>query len=939
MKQPESLRQLFERALELPAGERHAFLRVHCPDPDLRARLQGMLDADDDGTDPLCGASPHTLADLMGPVAAPVGRHGERIGDWTLQEHLGDGGSASVFRATRDVEGTLQQAAIKLFHRNLHSPEAQHQFRRESVAMSVLDHPNIAQLIDGGVTDNGTPYLAITYINGLPITDHACAAQLTLRERLQLMVTVCRAVAAAHRHLIVHRDLKPANILVAADGTVKVLDFGIAKLLDASMAPLVDPTRSGVVPMTPAYAAPEQHKGGPISTATDVYALGVVLHELLLGERPSREQPTRPSVRVANLATDLWRLPTSRPALRAALRGDLDNILMKALAEEPERRYAGAAELADDLERYLSCQPVLAHPPSRWYRTRKFVQRHRGGVLVTLALALALVCTSAIAVWQAHQARQQARRANAQALRAHTVRNLLVDLFDAAIPAGLRDRLPDTAELLERGSERALRDLAGTPEVQIELLTALGRVYDHLNRPDQGEPLLDAAVAAARRLQPPDPALLGAALSERGEVEIARSNFAGAVALLDEALALQRQAGDDGVDLAVTLDRRAFAARNLGDHELAIALHLEANAIRKRRLPPESPEHLHSASVLGTTLMIAGRLDEAEPHLRRAAEGALAHFGDAHVKSAHYQKNLATLYSFRGDTANAVQSMRKAVEMERRLYPPGHPTPALGLNNLGTLELRLGQPQAALEHLEEARALNAGAGQDLTLGQSFVLGNLARALEILGDPEGATRHLDQAERAALASVPATHPRVLTLRLQRARLHFALAPDTAANLLAEADAVLAAVDSLGALRARSEPEARFARAAALAALDRPDEAAVALQAALASLPEPADPLLLPEIAVHAERLQQQGQHDQARTLLDTWLRKSAETVPADHFAIGRLHLAAAALATSPAERSTHADRAQAALRALPVHHPWRQRAAMIPASGAADGSRP
>ncbi len=927
MSHADSLRELFEQALDLPAAERDAFLAQHCPDLQLRARIERLLAADSTDESPLEPTPPAELMTAMAEAPAPIWQSGQQIGGWTLREFLGEGGSATVFRATRDVEGTLQHAAIKLLHRNLHSAEAQRLFRRERQALAALDHPNIAHLIDGGVTSEGTGYLVIAYVDGLPINDYAVAAGLDLRSRLAMMAVACRAVAAAHRNLIVHRDLKPANILVASDGTVKLLDFGIAKLLDPGQLP-IDATRTGFAPLTPGYAAPEQFEGGTITTATDVYALGVILYELLLGERPPRGRPPRPSAHADELPADARRLPAPRTQLRAALRGDLDTLLEKALADEPSRRYAGADPLADDIERYLASQPIHAHPPSRWYRTRKFVQRHRGGVVVTLALLVAILCTSAIALWQAHVARQEAQRANVQALRAQTVRDLLVGLFDAEIPTGPRNRMPDTAELLQRGTERALRDLDDAPAVQSELLTALGRVYDHLAQPDKGEPVLDAAVAAARRVQPPDPALLAAALSERGALENSRSRYDAAVKFLDEALSLQQRAAPDSIELSVTLDRRAQAASNLGDHDRAIELRHAANAIRSRRLPADSPEHLHGAHALGTALMSAGRYDEAEPPLQQAARGALARYGDAHVKSAHYLKNLATLHGFQGRIAEAAESLRRAVNAERNLYPPGSPVRGLGLNNLGAFELRLGNVRAALELFDEARSLNDGAGLGLSLGQAFVLANAARAREILGDVDAATADLGSAEAAALASVPASHPRTLTLRLQRARLDFARDATRKQELLAAADAVIAAVDTLATLRARNETEAHYARATALTAMGRTDEAAHALDAALDSMPAQTDPLLLPRVAEHVEWLHREGHAADAQALLATWRARAERDIAAGHFALGRLHLAAAAVAADSASAAGHARNALQAFEALPPSHPWRHHAQQL-----------
>lgn len=939
MTSPNSLRDLFEAATALEPAERAAFLDRCCSDPDERARLERLLAADAHEGDPWSHPSSERLAEAIGDNGddAFAWTPGTRIGAYELIEILGEGGSSTVFRAVRDLDGVRQDVALKLLHRGLYSPEAQRAFRRERQALAALSHPNIAHLIDGGVTEAGIPYLVVEYIDGLPITQYAEEQRLDLRARLQLMVVVCRAVDAAHRRLIVHRDLKPSNILVAADGRVKLLDFGIAKLLDAELGDAAGATRSGYAPLTPGYAAPEQYGGGPVSTATDVFALGVVLHELLLGERPVQRPAPRPSARAGEL-TDEAGLPAPCSALRTLLRGDLDNVVLKALAEEPERRYPGAAELGEDLERHLGARPVRAHPPSRWYRTRKFVQRHRGGVMLTAAFAIGLIASLALAFWQAHIAREQAARAaeqtriaQRQTQRAEAVRDLLVGLFDAEIPRGPRDEMPDTAELLERGAERALTELDGTPAVQSELLTALGRVYDHLARPDKGEPLLDAAIAAARRVQPEDPALLGAALSERGELELTRNRFADAIALFEQALPLQRQADPEDLALAITLDRHALALSFTGEHDRALAGYEAALAIRRARFADGSPEILHSQHAIGTALYRAGRHPEAEPLLQRAAEGARAYFGDRHVKTAHYLKNQASNLMAMRRYREAAAPLASAVEIERSLYPPASPDIVQGLHALANLDLLLGQPMPARTRFEECERRNREGGMAPSLGQSFVLGNLARTLDVLGETAAATAALQRAEAMAREVVGDAHPRTRSLQLTRMRRALAEDPGSAAALAAFARELLADVDSLGQFRARTEPEARYALALAMATQGDMAGAAAEIDTALASLPgQPVDPLLLYIVAGSAEWLSRQNRNSEAVPLLRDQIARARQAFPDGHFAVAELQLTLAELlrTSDPSTASDLAQEARDALAALPVSHPWHARAERI-----------
>ncbi|MFI4969896.1 MAG: protein kinase, partial [Lysobacterales bacterium] len=872
MNQPTpTLRDLFETAVALAASERAAWLEAHCRDRAQREAIERLLAADDaDGARML----DHPFDDLLErvgetePEPAPP-PSGSRIGPFTLLDRLGEGGSSIVYRAEREQAGVRQVVALKLLRRSLYAPDEHRRFRDERRALAQLRHPGIAHLIEGGVTDAGVPYIALELIDGDPITDYALDRRLDLRARLALFVDVCRAVEAAHHALIVHRDLKPSNVLVTHEGEVKLLDFGIAKLLDAGD----DGTRTQHQAMTPAYAAPEQFTHGQITTATDVYALGVLLGELVSGSRVERGDARTPSSRISEDAAP-GVLPATPRITRRQLRGDLDNIVLKATAPEPGRRYASAGAFADDIGRHLDGLPVAAHPPSRWYRTRKFVARHRGGVATTVAFLLAILAALGLALWQADIARHQAHIAREQAQRAEAVRDLLVGIFDAEIPARPHAQMPGTAELLERGAQRARTDLAATPAVQSDLLTALGRVYDHLALPDKSEPLLDDAVAAARRVDPPDPALLGAALSERGEADLSHDRFPQAIALFDQALALQQQAEHDGLPTALTLDRRALAESQSGRHDAAIADYAAALAIRQARLPADDPEILNSYDALGNAYNRAGRAQGATDFLRIAMEGARRKFGEQHVKTAHYTKNYAVNQGMLRHYAEAAALTEQAVRIERTLYPQGSPDIVNGLNNLGSLDLTLGRLHSAQVVLEEGRDLNRGAGQADSLGQTFVLGNLARATEILGDRAQALDLLREAERIATKVVGTGHARTLSLEVQRARLEFGTDPASAPALLKVAQRVLEHPEQLAQFRTRTESEARCGLGLAETALGEQAQAGETLRRAVADLPpDHVDPQLLPAVVALAGWQHAQGADTAAEALLRDYIARS------------------------------------------------------------------
>ena len=395
------LQSLFERAIALPEDERDAFVSHACKDDsELAERVLALLEADAQETR-------HDEPLLQRVVASDEELIGSTIGQWRLIDRIGSGGMGSIFLAERADSSFEQQVALKVIKKGMDSENVVHRFEQERQLLARLEHPNIARLLDGGVTDDGRPCFAMEYIDGSPITQYCDNASLSIKSRLILFIQVCEAVHAAHRNLIVHRDLKPSNILVTSQGDVKLLDFGIAKLLVEQDNDEL--TMTGMALHTPVYAAPEQLSRGPVTTAIDIYALGALLYELLAGKRHYdvarqtgsgiRESTTshasRPSVAIKTDLSDNTALTDE--ALEATrgvrvdrlvkmLAGDLDMICMKALHPDPERRYSSANQLSLDIQRHLEGLPVVARPDSAFYRTAKFMQRHRLGVVATFAI-------------------------------------------------------------------------------------------------------------------------------------------------------------------------------------------------------------------------------------------------------------------------------------------------------------------------------------------------------------------------------------------------------------------------------------------------------------------------------------------------------------------------------------------------------------------------
>jgi serine/threonine protein kinase len=436
------IRNLFEAALELSLDEREAFVTEKCGDDSaLRAEVLQMLRAEAKTRVPIDGPAAAAFHSRITEETPPAGAfmgseglEGRRIGPYLLQRSIGSGGMGTVYLATRDDEAFKKQVALKVVQPHTGGTDLLRHFQQERQILATLDHPNIARLLDGGTTADGLPYLVMEYVEGRPIDDYCNEHKLSITERLKLFEGVCRAVQYAHQNLIVHRDLKPSNILVAENGTVKLLDFGIAKLLPTQGQATAKLTRTGIHLMTPEYASPEQVKGEAITTATDVYSLGVVLYELLTGHRPYRiksrllheivriiceEEPTRPStvVSVVEEADTEGKIPTITPdrvshvregkpgRLKKRLTGDLDTILLMALRKEPQRRYRSVEQFSEDLERHLTGLPVLARRGAFPYRVSKFIQRN-WTLLASLTLIL-IIAISYLFFDQYRKAHQQ----------------------------------------------------------------------------------------------------------------------------------------------------------------------------------------------------------------------------------------------------------------------------------------------------------------------------------------------------------------------------------------------------------------------------------------------------------------------------------------------------------------------------------------------------
>lgn len=693
------VKQLFGDALEQPLPARGAWLAAAAgDDPSLVAQVGALLAAYDQADDRLeqgaAAVAPGVFQDLQTAVT------GLRIGPYRVLSELGRGGMGAVYLAARDEPGFEQQVALKLIKRGMDTDGIVRRFLHERRILAGLVHPHIARLYDGGSTPDGRPYFVMELVAGEPITQFAAARGLSVEARLHLFLKVCSAVQYAHQRLIVHRDLKPANILVGEDGEPKLLDFGIAKLLDPTgFDGVPELTEIHQRPMTPDYASPEQLEGGAVTTATDVYGLGVLLYELLVGKSPAAvERQSGPgwADRPPSQAARALLGGAEGRRLARRLEGDLDTIVATARERESARRYGTAAALAEDVERHLTHRPVAARRPTLAYRLGRAVVRHK----LASAFALSLALFAATAAWQAYEIDRQRDRAEA-------LSGFLQGLFRGADPEQTRGNTLTVRELLDQGARRLLDEPEDAPEWRADSLATVGEVYANLGLYEDAEKHLSHALALRSQEGGRDAerdtadllTLLGHVAWQRGDGERARQ-------LYERALAGKRRIyGPRGLPLAEDLNGLGLVTAEAGDPAGAAA-RFEAAAAIARRAGPEGRKSLaDSLNNLGWLARRQGDLATAEARFQESLGLSRAALGEDHPETVRVRSNLAAVLFQRGDLEHTESVYGEILAVRRRLLGPDHPDIVRTLNNLGTVQEKRGRLAAARASFEEALAV------------------------------------------------------------------------------------------------------------------------------------------------------------------------------------------------------------------------------------------
>jgi eukaryotic-like serine/threonine-protein kinase len=728
--------------LELEPSQRAGFLDQACPDePEIRAEVEALVAADEQADGFLeepavrqrdsVSELPTTAPDF--PDGASGSGGGWRIGPYRVIRSLGQGGMGTVYLAARSDAEYDRAVAIKVLRPGLQSLAMVRRFRSERQILASLDHPNIARLHDGGTMPDGRPYLVMEYIDGTPIDRHAEEQGLTIPARLELFRRVCDAVHYAHQNLIVHLDIKPGNILVTPDGVPKLLDFGIAKLIDPDGSSHAGDTHTGPRPLTPRYASPEQMRAQPLTTASDIYSLGMVLYKLLTGRLPhslTGEDPVQrsslpgdrelPGPSHAMAAVEAH--PTAGGAGRRGARwrrqlaGDLDSIVLEALRDEPQHRYVSAEQLSADLERYLVGRPVEARKGTAMYRLGKLLRRYKLAVATAATILMLVLAFAASTAIQAARLAEERHRADQQRQNTEEVLSFLISVFEVADPFAGEGSTATAKALLDEGARRLDQGLDRQPEVQVRLRETLGNIYLNLGSYDQAATLLRQALDQSEQL-----------------------------------------AGHDELQVAATLTKLATVYLFQGKHALAEPLYERALDIRQRRLAPDHIDVAESLHNLASCYFFQDQMERAGPLYERALTISRGRATENRLATAFIISALAGVYRKQKDLARAVPLYLEAIQIYQEAYGDEYPDVAYGWNNLAQAYFDMGDLERAAPLFERAAQMVEKLQGAEHPHLATILHNHGEVLHQQGDLARAEQLYLRALRIIEAAVGADHP--------------------------------------------------------------------------------------------------------------------------------------------------------------------------------------
>ncbi len=806
------IEEVFVAALEHESFKRDKFLDEACgDDKPLRAEVDSLLASHEHARDFIeapAVAFVHELltGELTGSdeeAAVASSLSGQRVGNYAIEREIGRGGMGTVYLAHRADDQYKKLVAIKIVRRGMDTDDIVRRFRNERQILASLEHPNIARLLDGGTTGDGVPYIVMEYVEGVAITNYCDEHRLKTNERLQLFRTVCAAVQYAHQNLVVHRDLKPSNIFITADGTPKLLDFGIAKLLTPEFAAgTSEHTLTELRILTPDYASPEQVRGQTLTTTSDVYSLGVVLYELLAGHRPyhlinraphelarvvCEQEPAKPSTAAASVEI-LTRGDDTKPQttitpetvsrardtqpdkLRRSLSGDLDNIILMALRKEPQRRYESAAQLSTDIQRHLDGLPVIARKDTFQYRSQKFINRHRAGVAAASLILLTLVTALVITFWQSRIAARQRDKARVEAAKAARINAFLQNILGFSNPSWLspnpkRNHEATIADALDEAGRRAESELADQPEVLAAVRFTIGVTYRAQSRFKEAEPHLQAALNIRRRVLGAEHQDTAQSMVGLAELYHLQGKYAEAESLYREALAVYRREQAAGtVDakwFAIDLNNLGLLQQMRGNPAAAEPFLREAMAISEKTFTGGDRATFGIMyGNLANARRDQGDLDGAIAYYQKSLEENRRLPGPPRYEMSVGLNNLAAILTLKGESGRAESLAREALDIDRNNLGESHQYTAYPLITLADNDYRRGDYPKAKEEIDHALDIQQRALPEahIDFGRSWVI--LGKILTALGESARGEQYLRRALEVRSRVLFAGHPMIL-----------------------------------------------------------------------------------------------------------------------------------------------------------------------------------
>jgi len=777
----EKVQQLFEEAIKIDPEERENFLKNECAeDTELFKEVISLLKADDEGHSIFSASA----SDYFYPADATL--DGKIFGNYKLIKQIGSGGMGSVYLAERADGHFEQKVALKVVKPGINSDEIINRFEEERQILARLHHPNIAKLLDGGISESGLPYFTMEYVEGLPITAYCDKNNLSIRERLQLFKTVCDAILYAHQNLVIHRDIKPSNILVQEDGTVKLLDFGIAKVFEEEENKR-NLTRTGIRVMTPEYASPEQIRGEPVSTATDIYSLGLILYQLLTGFPPYEvnttsalemekiiclTEPPKPSTmltKLPGLKNYEWgnlspeyisqKRKISISKLKKIISGDLDNICLMALRKEPHRRYNSIAQLINDINNHLSGMPIIARKSTASYRAKKFVQRHKAGTTIAAA---AVIVISFLTIFYTIRLAQQRDKAKLEAEKSKKVSEFLISLFKVSDPSNSKGESITARELLDNGVKRIEGELVNQPKILANMLGVTGNVYKSLGLYDESKLLLNKSFILSDSIFGSNSIEAANSYNNLAGIEVAVGEYDKASTNFKKAIQIKTNIlGEESLETAESMNDYAMLLREQGKYDDAVKLLLKSLSIREKFSGKNKMDIAESKNNLALLYQDKGEYKLSKKLYDESLQIRKSVYGKIHPAYTETLGNLAFLLQDMGNYDEAGNLFKETLDIDKKLYGEVHPAISTDLYYLASNVALLGNLDSAEVLYREVLQLD-----EKLLGKNHPyialdINNLAGIISEKGDYKNAEQLYKKSLQLNISIYGNEHPEVAT----------------------------------------------------------------------------------------------------------------------------------------------------------------------------------